>query len=165
LTTAEAELLVGERELADFYEQIVALTGEPKLTCNWIVGEFMRLLHESGRSLAQRPVTNTQLAELLLRLQNKELTGPMAKEVLAEMWVSGESVDAVLERKGLRQVKDDRQIEAWVDQVIVQNPKVVHDYLSGKDKLFGFFVGQVMKLSKSQANPELVNQKLKERLK
>ncbi len=165
LNDQDAELLVSERELADYFENLVNITQDPKLSCSWLTVEFLRLFNESGQKWHELKLTSQNFADLILKIKMGELSGKMAKEVFETMWVTGQTPQAVIQEKGMVQIKDVSQIEAWIDGIIKENPKMVLDYQSGKEKLFGFFVGQVMKLSGGQASPEIVNQTLKKRLK
>lgn len=165
LSFQDAELLVGEKELADFFETITIKTQDPKLTCNWIVGEFLRLANENQTPIEQRPVKDDNFAKLLMLIQKKEISGKMAKEVFEEMWSSGSSPKDIIAKKGLSQITDEATLKELVAKALSEHPSKVAEFRSGKDKLFGFFVGQVMKLSRGQANPEMVNQLLKESLK
>ena len=165
LSFQDAELLVGEKELADFFESITQKTQDPKLTCNWIVGEFLRLTNEHQMSIEKRPVDDDHFAQLLLLIMRREISGKMGKEVLEEMWSSGSSPSEIMARKGLSQITDEAVLQRLVIKVLNEHPGNVAEFRAGKEKLFGFFVGQVMKLSQGQANPEIVNQLLKENLK
>ncbi len=165
LSFQDAELLVGEKELADFFETISNKTQDPKLSCNWIVGEFLRLTHERQTSIEQRPIADDDFAELITLVIKKEISGKMAKDVFEEMWSSGSNPKDIIAQKGLSQITDQATLRELVLKVLGDHPGKVAEFRSGKDKLFGFFVGQVMKLSRGQANPEILNKILKECLK
>lgn len=165
LVSQDIELLLSERDLADYFEKLVHLTNEPKLSCNWITVEALRLVNETGVKASAIPIPVAEFADLLKLLTAKKISGKMAKEVFEEMWKSGQSADVIIRTKGLEQISDSGALEKIIDDVIQKNPDAVAQYLSGKDKLFGFFVGQVMKISKGQASPDVVNQILKEKLK
>ncbi len=169
LSDYDAAVLTASREQADFYEAVVAALGNAegagKLAANWVMGEFAGALNRDGVELANSPVGAEQLAGLLLRLVDRTISGKLAKTVFEAMWAGEGDADTVIEAKGLRQVTDTAAIEALVDTVIADNPGQLAQYRAGKDKLLGFFVGQVMKASGGKANPEQVNALLRERLK
>jgi len=159
----DAAVLVAERETAAFYET-VAKDRDPKLAANWMMGDFFAALNRTGRTVEDSPVSAAALGKLLDLLADKTINGRIAKEVFEAMVESGEDPAAIVEAKGLRQVTDTGAIEAAVDQVLAANAGKVAEYKSGKDKLFGFFVGQVMKAMAGKGNPALVNEVLKGRL-
>ncbi len=166
LSAYDAGVLTTSRELADHYEATVAaLGGEPKLCANWVMGDFSAFLNKDNRDIADSPVNATQLAGLLRRIQDRTISGKIAKEVFEAMWAGEGDADAIIEKRGLRQITDTSAIEKVIDDVIAANPEQLAQYRAGKDKLFGFFVGQVMKLSKGKANPQQVNDLLIEKLK
>jgi aspartyl-tRNA(Asn)/glutamyl-tRNA(Gln) amidotransferase subunit B len=165
LSFQDSELLVGDIELAHLFESISSLCGDPRLACNWLVGDFLRLLNGSQIELKDRPIKDHDFADLLKLLIRKEISGKIAKDVFEQMWSSGQSPRQIIADQGLRQISDDKALQELIDQVLADHPQMVKDYLGGKEKLFGFFVGQVMKVTSGQANPERVNQLLKESLK
>jgi len=166
LSIYDAGVLTASRELADYYEATVAtLGGEPKLCANWVMGDFSAFLNKENRDLADSPVSTAQLAGLLRRIQDRTISGKIAKEVFEALWAGEGDADAIIEKRGLRQITDTSAIEKVIDDVIAANPEQLAQYRAGKDKLFGFFVGQVMKLSKGKANPQQVNDLLMEKLK
>lgn len=164
LSHVDAQLLVSERELADYFEELIEKTKDPKLSCNWMTGEFLRLFNEGDKEFAKLPVSVEDFSVLLSQIQSKKISGKMAKDVFEEMWSSGNSPLEIIKSKGLVQITDESKIRETVVEIISKNPKQLADYKSGKDKLFGFFVGQVMKATKGQASPEVVNKILKEEL-
>ncbi len=168
LSSYDAGVLTASRELGDYYEATVAaLGGEPKMCANWVMGDFAAFLNKENRDIAQSPVGAAQLAGLLRRIQDQTISGKIAKEVFEALW-AGEGAgdaDAIIEKRGLKQITDTSAIEKVIDAVIAANPEQLAQYRAGKDKLFGFFVGQVMKLSKGKANPQQVNDLLAEKLK
>jgi aspartyl-tRNA(Asn)/glutamyl-tRNA(Gln) amidotransferase subunit B len=127
--------------------------------------ELLRELNEARLDVEKSPISSSALAELIKMIDSKEISGKMAKDVFLEMWKTGESAKNIVKSKGMAQISDQSAIEKIVDEVMAQNAQAVADYRGGKQKLFGFFVGQVMKASKGQANPELVNQILQGKLK
>jgi aspartyl-tRNA(Asn)/glutamyl-tRNA(Gln) amidotransferase subunit B len=148
---------------AGFYE-IVARGRDPKLAANWVMGDLFAALNRTGRTLGDSPVSAAALGQLLDRLGDGTINGRIAKEVFEAMVETGEPPDLIIERKGLRQVTDTGAIDAAVEQVLAANADKVADYQAGKDRLFGFFVGQVMKAMGGKSNPALVNEMLKKRL-
>jgi aspartyl-tRNA(Asn)/glutamyl-tRNA(Gln) amidotransferase subunit B len=164
LSFADASQLVTDREFAAYFETTARVTANPKLSANWILGELTRELNNSGRQIADSPVSADNLAELLNTLSTGAINNNQAKEVLAEMFESGKSAKGVIADKGFEQVSDAGAIEKIVDGVIAANEKNVEAYRAGNEKLFGFFVGQVMKASQGKANPKIVNEVLKGKL-
>ena len=152
------------RPLADYYEEVVRLTGEPKTSSNWVMGELLRLLNEHGKDVKDSPVAPSGLAELIKLITSGKLSGKMAKDVFEEMFAGGKAAGEVVKAKGLTQISDDSTLARVIDDVVNSNPENLERYRAGKDKLFGFFVGEVMKATKGQANPAAVNRLLKERL-
>jgi aspartyl-tRNA(Asn)/glutamyl-tRNA(Gln) amidotransferase subunit B len=164
LSSYDANVLVSTREMADFFEQVAQLTGAPKLAANWVMGDLTAVLNRGNLSITESPVSAEHLAQLIQRLQDNTISSRMAKTVFEEMTSTQEAPDTLIDRLGLKQVSDTGAINQLIDDVIAANPQQVQDFKAGKDKLFGFFVGQVMKQSKGQANPELVNQILRDKL-
>jgi len=160
----DAEVLSADRAMADYYDATVARHGNGKLCANWVMGEVQRRLNEDGVAISDSPVTPEMLAALLGRIDDNTISGKIAKTVFEEMWRSGDAPDKIIEAKGLKQVTDTGAIEQIIDEVIAANPEQVEEYRGGKDKVFGFFVGQVMKASKGKANPAAVNEMLKKKL-
>lgn len=166
LSSYDAGVLTAARALSDYYEAVVAaLGGEPKLCANWVMGDFSAFLNRDGKDLAESPVSSAQLASLLQRIQDRTISGKIAKDVFEAMWVGEGDTDAIIEKRGLRQITDTSAIEKVIDEVMAANPDQLAQYRAGKDKLFAFFVGQVMKASKGKANPQQVNDRLVEKLK
>lgn len=165
LSIYDAELLSASRAVAHYFETLVAdLPGEAKLAANWVNGELVAWLNRDDLELSQSPVAAPDLALLLKRITDKTISGKIAKEVFEAMWAGEGSADEIIDAKGLRQISDSSAIEAMVDEVIANSPAQVEQYRSGKDKVFGYFVGQVMKASKGKANPGEVNRLLKSKL-
>jgi aspartyl-tRNA(Asn)/glutamyl-tRNA(Gln) amidotransferase subunit B len=161
----DAGVLTASRELADYYEAVVAaLKGQEKLAANWVMGELSGALNKDGLEIAESRIDAPRLAGLLARIVDQTISGKIAKEVFEQMWTEGKDADAIIDAKGLKQITDTGAIEKVIDEVIAANPKQLADYRSGKDKLFGFFVGQVMKLTGGKANPAQVNELLKKKL-
>jgi aspartyl-tRNA(Asn)/glutamyl-tRNA(Gln) amidotransferase subunit B len=165
LSAYDAGVLTASRALADYYEATVAALGaEPKLCANWVMGDLSAFLNRDNRDISASPVSATQLAGLLRRIQDQTLSGKLAKDVFEALWAGEGEVDAIIDQRGLRQITDSSAIENVIDDVIAANPEQLAQYRAGKDKLFGFFVGQVMKLSKGKANPQQVNDLLRAKL-
>ena len=164
LSAYDADMLTQSREVADYFEAVAKLCGDAKLAANWVNGELAAALNREGCDITAAPVTADAFAGLLQRILDNTISGKIAKEVLEAMWNGEGSADAVIEQKGLKQITDTGAIEAMIDEIIAANPKQTAEYRSGKDKLFGFFVGAAMKASKGKANPEQVNAILKQKL-
>lgn len=161
----DASVLTANRELADYFEQVVTLSGsEPKLCVNWVMGDLSGFLNKHNLDISQSPVNSEQLAGMLKRISDNTISGKIAKQVFEDIWNGEGSADEVIEKKGLKQVTDTGLIEQLVNDAVDNNPQQVAQYKAGKDKLFGFFVGQVMKASKGKANPAQVNELLKKKL-
>jgi aspartyl-tRNA(Asn)/glutamyl-tRNA(Gln) amidotransferase subunit B len=162
LSEYDAGVLTASREMAAYYESVVAaLGGEPKLAANWVMGELSGLLNRDGVEVGASPVPAAALAGLLGRIRDGTISGKLAKEVFEAMWTERQPADAVIEARGLKQITDTGAIEAAIRRVMEANPGQLADYRAGKDKLFGFFVGQVMKATAGKANPAQVNELLK----
>jgi aspartyl-tRNA(Asn)/glutamyl-tRNA(Gln) amidotransferase subunit B len=165
LKQTDAEILVLSRPAADFFEAAVAAFGkDPQLTANWIIGELTAALNRDGLEIQDSKVTAEQLGQLLARIADNTISGKIAKDVFEAMWQGEGNADDVIEARGLRQITDTSAIEAIVDEVIAANPSQVEEYRAGKDKLIGFFVGQVMQRTRGKANPGQVNQVLLQKL-
>ena len=166
LSEYDAATLTDSRELADYFENTVKASGaEAKLVANWIMGDLSSLLNRHEKTISESPVSVELMAGLLKRIADNTISGKIAKDVLEAMWNGEGDADAVIEKRGLKQITDTGAIEAIVDEVIANNPEQLADYRAGKDKLLGFFVGQVMKASKGKANPAQVNELLAKKLK
>ncbi|MGZ5036629.1 MAG: Asp-tRNA(Asn)/Glu-tRNA(Gln) amidotransferase subunit GatB [Usitatibacter sp.] len=165
LTAQEAAALTASREIGDYYDGLVsALAGSHKLAASWVIGEFSAALNRAGIELSAAPVSSASLAGLLRRVADGTISGRTAKEVFDAMWDGATQADAVIESRGLRQISDAGALEAAVAQALAANPKLVEDYRSGKEKAFNALVGQVMKATRGQGNPQEVNRILRERL-
>ncbi|MFY9173870.1 MAG: Asp-tRNA(Asn)/Glu-tRNA(Gln) amidotransferase subunit GatB [Peptococcia bacterium] len=164
LTDYDAGIITASRDLADFFEATVDIYNDPKNVANWLMGELLRLLNANNIELKECKVTPEKLAELLKLVDDGTVSGKMAKTVFEEMFNSGKDPKAIVEEKGMAQISDEDSLGAIIDQVMAANPQSVADYKAGKTKAMGFLVGQVMKETKGQANPGLVNKLLKEKL-
>lgn len=161
-----AATLTSSRQLADYYEALVkASGGEAKICTNWVTGDVLGALNKAGLEIGQCPVDAERLAGLLKRIADDTISGKIAKQVFDAMWQGQETADQIIESQGLKQITDTGAIEAIIDKIIADNPGQVEQYLGGKDKVFGFFVGQVMKEMQGKANPAEVNKIMKTKLK
>jgi aspartyl-tRNA(Asn)/glutamyl-tRNA(Gln) amidotransferase subunit B len=160
----DAYMLTQSRALADYFEEAVKLTSQPKVVSNWMMGELMRLLNAEGREIEECPIRPERLAGMIKMIGDSVISTKIAKTVFEEMYRSGKDAETVVREQGLVQVSDTGEIGKIIDEVIKANPGQAADYRAGKEKLFGFFVGQVMKASKGKANPDMVNQLLKKKL-
>ena len=163
LSLYDSSVLIAEQTRAAYYET-VANDNDAKLAANWVINELLGILNKNETPLADSPVSAAQLAGLIGLISDNTISGKIAKDVFAEMYASGKDAAVIVEEKGLKQVTDTGAIEAVIDEVIAENPDNVAAYKGGKDKLFGFFVGQVMKKMQGKANPAAVNELLKRKL-
>jgi aspartyl-tRNA(Asn)/glutamyl-tRNA(Gln) amidotransferase subunit B len=166
LSAYDAGVLVAERELAEYFEATVkAANGQAKQAANWVMGELLGALNKAEKELTDSPISAEQLGGLINRINDNTISGKIAKQVFEALWNGeGDSADAIIDSKGLKQVTDTGAIEAVINEVIAASPQQLADYRGGKDKLFGYFVGEVMKRSKGKANPAQVNELLKKAL-
>ncbi|MDE2219512.1 MAG: Asp-tRNA(Asn)/Glu-tRNA(Gln) amidotransferase subunit GatB [Gammaproteobacteria bacterium] len=165
LSGYDAQLLTASGELADYYESVVrAFGGSPKLAANWVGGDLAAFLNRDGLEIGASRVGAASLAALLRRIDDHTISGKIAKDVFEAMWDRVQEADAIIAAKGLRQITDDGPIEQAIAAVMVANPAQLAEYRAGKDKLFGFFVGQVMKATQGKANPARLNELLKQKL-
>jgi aspartyl-tRNA(Asn)/glutamyl-tRNA(Gln) amidotransferase subunit B len=161
----DAAVLTSTRELAAYFEETVAvLPAEPKLCANWVMGEVSGHLNRDGLEIDQSPVSSVALAGLLRRIGDGTISGKIAKDVFEAMWTGAGDADAIIDAQGLRQISDSGELERIVDGIIAANPGQLADYRAGRDKLFAFFVGQVMKQTQGKANPAQVNDILRRKL-
>ena len=164
LTPYEANILISEKEISDYFEEVVKKS-DKKLAKNWIMGDLFASLNEKNISITDSPVTSSKMAQLIDCISSGVISGRTAKEVFEVMKESGEEPKKIIESKGLQQKSDPKELETIIDKIIFDNKDKASQYKSGKEKLFGFFVGQVMKVSGGKANPKLVNDILKQKLK
>ena len=153
LSQGEAEILVQDKEIADFFEDTLRDFNEPRMICNWITTEVFKNLKELGITISQSKVTPAHLAELLKMVDKKEISGTIAKSILEEMFVGGARAREIITRRGISLISDEKELENIVREVIEKNPQSVADYLSGKEKALQFLIGQVMKETRGQADP------------
>jgi aspartyl-tRNA(Asn)/glutamyl-tRNA(Gln) amidotransferase subunit B len=160
----DAEVLTATRPLSEYFERVAAASQDPHAAANWVMGELLGALNAAGKEISESPVSAGDLGELIRLIAKGEVSGKMAKEIFAAMFAGGEPPRAVMERQGLKQISDTTALEAIVAEVLAANPKQVEQYKSGKGAVLGFFVGQVMKATRGQANPAVVNQILQRSL-
>jgi aspartyl-tRNA(Asn)/glutamyl-tRNA(Gln) amidotransferase subunit B len=164
LPEQDADILAGERPVAEWFERSVASGGQPKAVSNWMMVELMRLLNEENKSIEACLLRPEQLAGMLTLIDNGTISGKIAKTVFVEMYKTGKDAEAIVKDKGLVQISDLSAIEKAVEDVIAHNPNEVERFRAGEEKLIGFFVGEVMKKTKGKANPTIVNELLKKKL-
>ena len=167
LSRYDASVLTSSRQLADYFEAVLVASSnqDPKLCANWIITQLSGALNKASLDITESPVSAEQLGGLLVRISDNTISGKIAKQIFDNLWNGeGKDADSIIEAKGLKQVTDSGAIEAIIDDVIANNQGQVEQYRDGKEQLFGFFVGQVMKASKGQANPAQVNELLKAKL-
>jgi aspartyl-tRNA(Asn)/glutamyl-tRNA(Gln) amidotransferase subunit B len=165
LDEESATILTTSRPLADYFEATLkASKSEPKLCANWITGDLSAALNKAGLEITDSPISDERLAGLLTRISDNTISGKIAKQVFEVLWQSTTTADEIITEKGLKQITDTGAIEVIIDKIITDNQDQVEQYRSGKDKVFAFFVGQVMKEMKGKANPAEVNKLLKTKL-
>ena len=164
LSDYDASVLTASREMADYFEEAVRVGGDGKLAANWVISELSGMLNKEGREITDSPVSAAMLGGMLQRIQDDTISGKIAKQVFEAMWNGEGDADAVIEKKGLKQITDTGAIEQIIQDVLDASPKQIEQYRSGQEKIFGYFVGQVMKATQGKANPAQVNELLKKRL-
>ena len=163
LSSYDANIIVSDKATSEYFEDVVK-NRNPKLVTTWVTGELFSILNKKNLIIEDSPITSKQLGELIDNIENEKISNRQAKEVLEEMCESGKGALEIIDEKGLSQISDENEIESLVDNVLNSNPENVKKYKNGKDKLFGFFVGEAMKLSKGKANPKIVNDLIKKKL-
>lgn len=165
LSTYDANILIANRDLANYFETVIKETGgQAKLAANWIISELLGSLNRNDLEITQCPIPATQLAKLVRRISDNTISGKIAKTVFETLWQGNEDVDDLIEKKGLKQVTDSVAIEELIDKVLAANEEKVKEYRSGKEKLFGYFIGLLMKESQGKLNPQQLNELLKKKL-
>jgi aspartyl-tRNA(Asn)/glutamyl-tRNA(Gln) amidotransferase subunit B len=165
LSPYDAGVLTASRELGNYYESVVGeIPQDPKLAANWVMGELAAALNRDGIDIGDSKLSAGRVAGLLKRISDGTISGKIAKEVFEAMWATGADADSVIAEKGLQQISDPAAIEKAIDEVMAKSPGQLADYRAGKDKLFGYFVGQVMKATGGKANPAQLNELLKKKL-
>lgn len=165
LSQYDATVMVSSRAMADYFETVVKESGNPKLAANWVMGDLSAALNKNDLDITQSPVSAAQLGKLVARIADETISGKIAKTIFEAMWNNEGDVDAIIEKRGLKQVTDTGAIETLIDKILAANPQNVAEYRAGKEKLFGFFVGQAMKESGGKINPQQLNELLKKKLK
>ena len=165
LSDYDAESMTATRALSDYYEIVAKQSSEPKLAANWIMGNLSAALNKADKDIIDSPISAEMLAGMIKRLSDNTISGKIAKDVFEAMWNGEGDADTVIENKGLKQITDSGAIETMIDDIIANNQAQVEEFRAGKEKVLGFFVGQVMKASKGKANPAQVNQLLRVKLK
>jgi len=160
----DAGVLTADKALALYYEEVVKLSGQPKQASNWVMGDVMRFLNEEKQDIRQSPISAKSLADMIRLIEEGAISGKMAKEVIGAMYQTGKPPQEIIKEKGLVQITNEDELAGTIAAIIEANPKQLADYRGGKDKLFGFFVGQVMKATQGKANPQIVNDLLKKML-
>jgi aspartyl-tRNA(Asn)/glutamyl-tRNA(Gln) amidotransferase subunit B len=164
LTRKDADVLTAERDVADYFEEAARLCGEPKKVANWVMSELMRELNQCAASAAACAFTPAHLAGLVKLVESGKISGKIGKQIFPEIFAKGLDPQAYVDQKGLSQISDSLALESAVDAILAGSPDEVAAYKAGKTKLMGFFVGQIMKATKGQANPALVNELLRKKL-
>ena len=165
LSAYDAQIISSSKSMADFFEDAAKKTTNHTLLSNWLIGDISAFLNKEMIEIHESKLNSNNVAMLINRIDDHTISGKIGKTIFEEMCINGTSPDEIIESKGLKQISDDGAIEQIIDTVIKDNSAQVKAYLEGKDKLFGFFVGQVMKLTQGKANPTSVNTILKEKLK
>ncbi len=160
----DADFLVSERAMAEWFEEAVRFGGQPKMVSNWMQGELMRLLNEENKSIEECPLRPEQLVRMLKLIEDGTISGKIAKTVFEEMYKTGEDTEVIVKKRGLVQISDQTVIENTIDEILSKHTSEVERYRAGEEKLFGFFVGQVMKATKGKANPQMVNDIMRRKL-
>ncbi|MEE8537627.1 MAG: Asp-tRNA(Asn)/Glu-tRNA(Gln) amidotransferase GatCAB subunit B, partial [Acidobacteriota bacterium] len=164
LPRGDAEVLTEDRLLADYFEEVVHISGNPKISANWILTELLREINAGDGNLEKMPVSAGHLGAMIKLIENKTISGKIAKTVFEEMVQTGKEPSAIVRDKSLVQIVDEEAILKIIDEVIAENPRPLAQYKDGKTATFGFFVGQVMKKTQGKANPQKVNELLRRRL-
>lgn len=160
----DAGVLTSSRALADYFEEVAKLSGKPKIAGNWVMGDVLRFLNEEKRDIRECPVPPRALAEMIQLIEDGTISGKMAKDIIVEMYRTGRPPKMIIEEKGMVQITDEDALAKIIAEVIAANPAQLEQYRGGKEKLFGYFVGQVMKVTQGKANPQLINELLKKML-
>jgi aspartyl-tRNA(Asn)/glutamyl-tRNA(Gln) amidotransferase subunit B len=164
ISSYDAGVLTASCAIADYFEEVARLSGQPKIAANWVMGEVLRFLNEDKRDIRQCPIAPSSLAGMIRLIQEGTISGKMAKDVVEEMYRTGDPPEKIIKEKGLVQITDESALAKTIAEIIEQNPAQVAQYRAGKEKLFGFFVGQAMKATQGKANPKLINDLLKKML-
>jgi aspartyl-tRNA(Asn)/glutamyl-tRNA(Gln) amidotransferase subunit B len=164
LSPYDAGVLTSDHALADYFEETAKLSGKPKIAANWVMGDLLRFLNEDKKDIKSSPISPAALAETIKLIEAGTISGKMAKDIVEEMYKSGKSSEVIIREKGMVQITDEETLTRIIADIIATNPNQLAQYKSGKDKLFGFFVGQTMKATQGKANPQIINDLLKKML-
>ena len=165
LPSYDAEILANTKAFADFFEETVKQFTEPKTVSNWMMGDFTRLLNAAGIEITESKIKPSDLTDMLKLISEGTISGKIAKSVFEEMFETGKTPQEIVKAKGMTQITETTELYPVIDKVISENPSIIQDVLGGKEKSFGFLVGQVMRLTQGRANPQVVNELLLERIK
>ncbi|MCW8963293.1 MAG: Asp-tRNA(Asn)/Glu-tRNA(Gln) amidotransferase subunit GatB [Gammaproteobacteria bacterium] len=165
LSKHDAAVLTSSKEMADYFEDVLAVAGEAKLCANWVMVELAGALNKEGMDMNDSPIDAKRLGGMIQRIADNTISGKIAKQIFEAMWSSEDDADAIIEAKGLKQITDTGAIEGMIDEILANNQPQVEQYRAGQEKMLGFFVGQVMKASQGKANPKQVNEILRDKLK
>ncbi len=160
----DAQVLTATRALGDYFEQAAKSAGDARAAAHWVMGDLAAALNEAGKDISESPVSAANLGRLVALIGEGKLSGKLAKEIFPKMFAAGEPPEAIIQREGLSQISDENALGRIIGEVIAANPKQLEQYRGGKTTVLAFFVGQVMKASRGQANPETVNKILREKL-
>jgi aspartyl-tRNA(Asn)/glutamyl-tRNA(Gln) amidotransferase subunit B len=160
----DAQILTATRSVSEYFEEATSVSGDPKTTANWVIGDLFGMLKTAGKEISDSPIPPEHLGELVKLINSNELSGKLAKEIFPKMFETGDSPASIMDREGLRQISDSGSLEKIVQSTIQTNTKQVEQYRAGKTSVLGFLVGQVMKASRGQANPAVVNEILRNKL-
>jgi aspartyl-tRNA(Asn)/glutamyl-tRNA(Gln) amidotransferase subunit B len=160
----DAQVLTAARSNSEYFERALSVSGDPRTTANWVMGDLIAALKEENKDYAESPVSPENLGELVSLIRKGELSSKLAKEIFPKMYATGDSPRAIMDREGLKQISDTSAIEKIIDEILAANPKQIEQYKAGKTAVMGFLVGQVMKASRGQANPAAVNEMLRSKL-
>jgi len=160
----DARVLTMTRPLADYFERVAQASGNPVESAKWVQGELLGALNEAGKEITESPIPPEHLAELVRLIDSGQLTGKLAKEIFPKMFASGEPPSVIMEREGLRQISDPAELERLIDEILAESPKQLEQYRKGKTGVFGYFMGQLMKRTRGQANPQVATEILQKKL-
>ena len=160
----DAGVLTSSRALAEYFEEVAKLSGKPKIASNWVMGDVLRFLNEDKKDIRECPILPQSLAEMIGLIEDGTISGKMAKDIVVDMYRTGKTPKTVIEEKGMVQITDETALEKTIAEIMAANPAQLEQYRAGKEKLFGYFVGQVMKATRGKANPQLINELLKKML-
>jgi aspartyl-tRNA(Asn)/glutamyl-tRNA(Gln) amidotransferase subunit B len=160
----DAGVLTASKALAEYYEAVVKACQKPKIAANWVMGDILRLINDEKMDIKNCPVSPAALGEMLILIEDGTISGKMAKDLFGEMYQTGKTPKAIIAEKGISQINDEESLARIIDAVIQDNPAQLEQYRGGKDKLFGYFIGQVMKMTQGKANPQVLNDLMKKKL-